>query len=64
MVEPDSCFSCLKNRHVSRNCPTKAKAHKAEVNKGKEKVDVEHIRVDIRWTKHIKWRGHFTQEVK
>ena len=45
-----TCFSCLKTRHVSRNYPTKVKASKTGVNKGKEKVDVEHIRVDIKNT--------------
>ena len=45
-----TCFSCLKTGHVSRNCPTKAKAPKTEVNKGKEKVDVEHIKADMKKT--------------
>ena len=40
----------MKTRHVSRNCPTKVKAPKTEVNKGKEKVDVEHIRADMKKT--------------
>ena len=40
-----TCFSCFKTRHVSRNCPTKAKAPKTEVNKGKENFDVEYIKV-------------------
>ena len=42
-------FSCLKTRHVSRNCPTKAKAPKNEVSKGKEKVE-EHIKIDMKKT--------------
>ena len=39
--------------HVNKNCPTKAKAPKIEVNKGKEKVDEEHIRKDMKkiWQK-------------
>ena len=43
-------YSCLKTRHVSRNCPTKVKAPKTKVNKGKEKVNVENIKVDIKKT--------------
>ena len=45
-----TCFSFLKTRHVSKNCPTKVKAPKTEVNKGKEKVDVENIKVDMKTT--------------
>ena len=45
-----TCFSCLKTRHVSKNFPTKVKAPKTEVIKGKEKVDVENIKVDMRKT--------------
>ena len=40
----------MKTRHVSRNCPTKVKAPKTEVNKGKEKADVDHIRADMKKT--------------
>ena len=43
-------FSCLKTRHLSRYCPKRAKAPKLEVNKGKEKIDVEHIRVEMNRT--------------
>ena len=45
-----TCFSFLKIGHVSRNCQTKKKAPKTEVNTGKEKVDVEHIRVEMKKT--------------
>ena len=45
-----TCLSCLKTGHVSRNCPTKAKAPRTEVNNGKEKVDVENIKVDMKKT--------------
>ena len=45
-----TCFSCLKTGHVSRNYPTKVKAPKTKVNKGKEKVDVENIREDMKKT--------------
>ena len=45
-----TCFSCLKTGHVSRNYPTKVKTPKTEVNKGKEKVDVEHIRAEVKKT--------------
>lgn len=45
-----TCFSFLETRHVSRNCPTKAKTPKVEVNKGKGKVDEEYIRVDMKKT--------------
>ena len=45
-----TCFNFLKTRHVSRYCPTKAKAPKIEVNNGKEKFDVEHIRADMKKT--------------
>ena len=61
----------MKTRHVNRNFLTKAKAPKTEVNKGKEKFDVENIKAGYkedmakkRWIKFIQWRGHFTQEVK
>ena len=50
MVEQDYFLSCSKTGHVSRNCPTKVKAPKTEVNKGKEKVDEEHIRTDMKKT--------------
>ena len=43
-------FSCLKIGHISRYFPARAKAPKSEVNKGKEKVDVEHIKVEINRT--------------
>ena len=36
--------------HVSRNFPTKAKAPKVEENKGKEKVDEEQTRKDMKKT--------------
>ena len=45
-----TCFSCLKTGHINRNCPTRSKAPSFEVNKGKEKVDVEHIRVEMNRT--------------
>ena len=45
-----TCFSFIKTRHVSRNCSTKTKAPKIEVNKGKENFDVEHIKVDMKKT--------------
>ena len=45
-----TCFGCFKTGHVSRNCPTKAKAPKIEVNKGKEKVDEENIRIEMKKT--------------
>ena len=38
----------MKTGHVSRYCPTKAKAPKTEVNKDKEKVDVEHIKAEMK----------------
>ena len=43
----------MKIGNVSRNYPTKVKAPKTEVNKGKEKVDVEHIKANMkkRWKK-------------
>ena len=40
----------MKTGHVSKNYPTKAKAPKNEVNKGKEKVDVEHIEANMKKT--------------
>ena len=39
----------MKTRNVSKNYPTKVKAPKTEVNKGKEKVD-ENIKVDMKKT--------------
>ena len=45
-----TCFSWLKIWHVRKYCPTKAKETKPEVNKGKEKVDVEHIRAEMKRT--------------
>ena len=66
-----TCFICLKTGHVSKNYPTKVKAPKIEVNKGKEKVDVENIKADMKktWQKRdgsisSNGGGHFTQEVK
>ena len=47
-------FSCLKTGHVSRNCPTKVKAPKTEVNKDKEKVDVKNIKADMKKTWQIR----------
>ena len=49
-----TCFSCLKTGHISRYFPTRAKAPKSEVNRGKEKVDVEHIRVEMNRTWQIR----------
>ena len=40
----------MKTGHVSRNCPIKVKAPKTEVNKGKEKVDNENIKADMKKT--------------
>ena len=40
----------MKTRHVSRNCPTKAKAPKVEADKCKGKIDEEHIRIDMKKT--------------
>ena len=53
-------FSCLKIGHISMYFPTRAKEPKLEAIKGKENVDVEHIRVEMNRT----WqrRDHFTQE--
>ena len=39
-----TCFSYLKIGHISRHCPTKSKAPSCELDKGKGKVNVEHIR--------------------
>ena len=46
-----TCFNCLKIRHISKNFPTKSKASNSEFNKGKGKVDVEHIKgeMNITW---------------
>ena len=40
----------MKTGHVNRNCPTKVKAPKTEVNKGKEKVDAEKIKAYMKKT--------------
>ena len=40
----------MKNGHVSKNYPTKVKAPKTKVNKGKEKVDVENIKAGTKKT--------------
>ena len=48
MVKPNHMFYCLKIGHVNRNYPTKVKAPKIEVNKGKEKFDVEHIMIEMK----------------
>ena len=45
-----TCFNFLKIGHVSRYFPTKSKAYKLEVKKGKEKVDVEHIKAEMNRT--------------
>ena len=43
-------FNCLKTGHGSKNYPTKVKAPKTEVNKDKEKFDVENIKEDMKKT--------------
>ena len=52
-----TCFSCLKTGHISRNCPTRSRAPKIEEDKGKEKIDVEKIRVQMNktWKKKDKY---------
>ena len=45
-----TCFSCLKIGHISKYCPTRSKAPNSEFNKGKGKVDVEHIRGEMNKT--------------
>ena len=45
-----TCFSCLKISHISKHCPTRSKAPSCEFDKGKGKVDVEHIRDEIKKT--------------
>ena len=42
-----TCFKCLKAQHISKFCLTKSKAPSSKFNKGKEKVDVEHIRGEM-----------------
>ena len=45
-----TCFSCLKIGHISKFFPTKSKAPNSEFNKGKSKVNVEHIRKEMNRT--------------
>ena len=46
------CFSCLKIGHVGRNSPTRSPALRNEFNKGKGKVDVEKVKIQMNET----WR--------
>ena len=39
-----TCFSYHKTSHINNHCPTRSKAPNSEFDKGKGKVDVEHIR--------------------
>ena len=43
-------FSCLKTGHISKHCPTRSKVPNFEFNKGKGKVDIEHIRGEMNKT--------------
>ena len=45
-----TCFSYLRTSHISKHCPTRSKVPNSEFNKGKEKVDVEHIRGEMNKT--------------
>ena len=45
-----TCFSYLKTSHISRHCPTKSKAPSCELDKGKGKMNVKHIRVEMNKT--------------
>ena len=47
-----TCFGYLKTRLISKYCPTKLKAPNSEFNKGKGKVDVEHIKGEM----NRKWK--------
>ena len=43
-----TCFSCLKTAHISKYCPTRSKVPSCEFDKGKSKVDVEHIKDEMK----------------
>ena len=45
-----TCSSCLKIGHINKFFPTKSKAPNSKFNKGKAKVDVEHIRGEMNRT--------------
>ena len=45
-----TCFSYHKTSHISKHCPTRSKAPNSKLNKGKGKVDVEHIRNEMNKT--------------
>ena len=45
-----TCFSCLKTSHINKHFPTRSKAPCCEFSKGKGKVDIEHIRDEIKKT--------------
>ena len=44
------CFGYLKTIHINKHCPTRSKAPNCEFNKGKGKVDAEHIRGEMNKT--------------
>ena len=50
MVESNHLFSFLKIGHIRKYCPTRSKAPNPKFNKGKGKVDVEHIRGEMNKT--------------
>ena len=47
-VSQTTCFSCLKNGHIKKHCPTRSKAPNSKFDKGKSKVDAEHIRGEMK----------------
>ena len=50
MVKSNHILSCLKTGHISKHFPTRSKEPNFEFNKGKGKVDVEHIRGEMNKT--------------
>ena len=50
MVKLNHLFYLPKDKHISKYCPTRSKAPNSKFNKGKGKVNVEHIKGEMNKT--------------